>query len=84
MLYYGIVFVPMGFILALISTILRGRLMFYTLLICSGTALPALIIEGILVSGSGRGVRWENLLISMVIAAGTMLLVKLRVASGSA
>lgn len=76
-LYYELIFIPLGSLLGLIVTISKGRFIFYVLLSNGGILLPSLILEGILVSGSGRSIKLENLLLSILIMAGTMLIYKL-------
>lgn len=80
-LYYELIFIPLGSLLALIATISKGRFIFYILLMYGGVLLPSLILEGILASGSGRSISLENLLLSILIMAGTMLIFKVRTPS---
>lgn len=77
-LYYELIFMPLGFLLALIASMSKGRFIFYIFLLTGGILLPSLILEGILASGSGRIIRLENLLLSILITAGTMLIFKMR------
>jgi len=44
------------------------------LLACGGILLPSLMLEGILATWSGRSIRLENMLFSMLIMAGTILI----------
>lgn len=76
-LYYAVIFIPLGSVLALITIIVRGRLIFHILLVCGGILLPSLMLESILASGSKRAINLENVLFSMVLTASAMLLVKL-------
>ena len=80
-LYYAVIFIPLGSLIALIAIVARVRFGFYILLIGGGILLPSLVLEGISASGSGRGMNLENLLLSMGIAASAMVLVKVGVAS---
>jgi glycopeptide antibiotics resistance protein len=80
-LYYGLIFIPLGYLLALIATISKGRFIFYIFLLAGGILLPSLILEGILASGRGSNIRLENLLLSILITTGTMLIFKVRVPS---
>lgn len=75
-LYYALIFIPLGSIMGIIATILKGKSRFYILLISSGIILPSLILEIILASGSGRGLSLENILLSTGITAIAMLLFK--------
>jgi len=76
LLYYGIIFIPLGVFLAFIAQQSKGRFVFYLILGCGGILLPSVILEGILASGIGQGMRVENLLLSMAMTTSTMLLVK--------
>lgn len=67
LIYYGVIFIPLGLLLGLINIIWRGGFMFKILLICNGIFLPALLLEGILVSGTSRNISVENLGLSWVI-----------------
>lgn len=77
-LYYAIIFIPMGFLLALISIIFRGELIFHILLVCGGILLPPLVLEALLVSRSTRAIALENLILSIATTASAMLLFKVR------
>ena len=71
--YYSIIFIPLGLIISIISSMLRKRVALYSLLLVGGILLPALILEGILAIGSSRVISQENLIISIVMTAVTML-----------
>lgn len=75
-LYYGLIFIPLGLFLALIRAKTRGKVIFYALLLCGGILAPALILEVMLATGTQRAIRLENLLFSMALAVSTMLIVK--------
>jgi hypothetical protein len=75
-LYYGLLFIPLGSLLALLSTILRDRIIFQILLFCGGILLPPLLLEAILAISGERTMKLENLLLSITIMVGTMLIVK--------
>ncbi|NEO97151.1 MAG: VanZ family protein [Symploca sp. SIO2E9] len=76
-LYYALIFIPLGSIMGIIVTILKGKSRFYILFISSGIIFPSLIIEMILATGSVRDMRLENILLSTAITAIAMLLFKL-------
>lgn len=78
-LYYGLIFMPLGFLLALATTLIRRGLIFHILLIGTGAFLPSLILEGILASVSERVINLANLLITMAITFISMLLFKMQV-----
>lgn len=75
-LYYGLIFIPLGFFLALICARARGKFIFYVLLLCGGILVPSLILEVMLANGTQRAMRLDNLLFSMALAVSTMLIVK--------
>ncbi len=80
-LYYAVIFIPLGSFLALLTIIVRGQFVFHMLLMCGGILLPSLMLESILASGSERNIRPENLLFSMLIMTGTILIFKVRAPS---
>ncbi|MBW4442443.1 MAG: VanZ family protein [Plectolyngbya sp. WJT66-NPBG17] len=69
-IFYGVFFVPLGILLALITSVLKGELKFYLILSVVGVILPALIIEVLL---RGTDLRKVNLLVSITISLFTML-----------
>jgi len=77
-LYYGLMFIPLGALLALITTLAQGQSIF-SVFLYSGILLPALIVEGILASGSNRSVSLENLLLGILITAVTLVVSKIQV-----
>lgn len=80
-MYYGFIFLPQGFIIALISQKLRKRSVIQILLILGGSLLPSLILQAIFASMNGMDAKLENLLLSMFITGGSMLLFKRQTAS---
>ncbi|MGQ4647527.1 LamG-like jellyroll fold domain-containing protein [Lyngbya aestuarii] len=74
MLCYALIFIPLGFILALITTIMRGKFIFYIFLICGGVVLPGLILEAMLAIENHRNMGLENTLTSIVITLVALLL----------
>lgn len=80
-IYYGIAFIPLGFILSLITTIGKKQSIFQLLWISSGLFLPACILEGILSRETGDSMRLGNILLSIAIEGGTLLIVKQKFAS---
>ena len=75
--YYGIIFVPLGVIISIISSMLSKSVILYSLFIVGGILLPTLIIESILALDNSRGISQENLLISILITIVTMLIFKI-------
>ncbi len=76
-LYYAIIFVPLGLFLGIINFIIRGKLFVRLLFIISGSLLPALLLEGILASGTGRSMSWKNLLVSLAIISLSFVMISL-------
>lgn len=76
-LYYGLMFFPLGALLALITTLAQGQPIF-SVFLYSGILLPAPIVEGILASGSNRSVSLDNLLLGILITAVTMVVFKIQ------
>jgi|GEM_PF-539332 len=74
--YYGIIFIPLGIIIGITSRIVSKGVTTYSLLIAGGVLLPPLILEGTLAIGGSRVINQGNLLISIVITGVTMLLFK--------
>ena len=75
--YYGLIFVPLGFILGLIAKLSRLRAHLNRLLIFIGLLSSCSIFEVILSTVSGKFMSLENLLLSLIIMVGGMLLTEL-------
>lgn len=71
-LYYGLIFIPLGYLLSLILILAQRRFIF-NLLLYSGILLPPLLLELILATSSGRSIKPENLLLSVLITAIALL-----------
>ena len=71
--YYIFIFVPLGILMTLTVKIMRSRFVVKMLIIFGCILLPPFILEGILVSVSGRVVSLENLLISMIFTISPMV-----------
>jgi VanZ family protein len=76
-LYYGLIFIPLGSLLEIITTLSQKGFILYPLLF-AGILLPSLIVEVILASDSSRSIQLENFLLSILITALTVLTFKLR------
>ncbi|MBE9166047.1 VanZ family protein [Pleurocapsales cyanobacterium LEGE 06147] len=74
-LYYGIIFVPLGLLLGIINFIIQGKFFVNLLLIGSGILWPALLLEVILSSGTDRSISLENLLLSLAIVFISFVLI---------
>lgn len=72
---YGIFFVPLGIILALMFSVLKGDSKFYLILSISAIVVPGFMIELFL---RGTELRETNLLVSIMIPFFTMLVVRSR------
>ena len=75
-LYYAIIFVPLGVLLSFTVKKTGGQFVIKMLIICGGILLSSFIMEGILMSVRGRELRLENLLISMIFTAGPMVFLR--------
>lgn len=75
-LYYGLIFIPLGYLLVMIVTAAPRSFIFHFFLY-SGILLPSLILEGILALSSSRNINLENLLLSTLITTFTLLIFKL-------
>jgi glycopeptide antibiotics resistance protein len=72
LLYYGIIFIPLGICLGLIYTILKWKLSLRLILIINCLIFPALLLEGSFISQQGREINPSNLLTYITIAAIAM------------
>ncbi|MDY7020386.1 MAG: hypothetical protein SWJ54_03360, partial [Cyanobacteriota bacterium] len=79
LLYHGLIFVPVGLILALIMSLFRGNSLFYLLLVFAGVLLPAFLIEGVLASTLNGVWNWGNVGLDIAIIAIVVLGVKLSI-----
>jgi hypothetical protein len=75
-LYYAVIFIPFGILLLL--TIMRRQfsIPIQIMGISGGILLPSFMLEGILASVSGRDIRLENMLMSMMLTAVSTVLFK--------
>lgn len=81
-LYHGLIFIPIGLILTLISWVYRGNLIFYLLLILGGVVVPALLVEGVLASSLNGVWTWKYVGLNMVITVITWLVLRVSVGWG--
>jgi len=75
-LYYGLIFVPLGVLLAIVVTLAKKRLVRHALFY-AGILLPAIIVQVILATSSSS-FQLANILLSILIAASTTLALKLQ------
>lgn len=73
LLYHGLIFIPLGLILTLISTVYGGNIFFYLLLTLGGVVVPAFLVEGVLASCINGVWSWENVGLNMAITLVTWL-----------
>jgi len=73
-LYYGFIFVPLGFLLALIVRLLNGRVIIQLLIVAVGVLLPPFVLESVLASVSGRLPDVGNMLFNWTLTIGGLLL----------
>ncbi|WP_308189038.1 hypothetical protein [Nostoc mirabile] len=78
--YYALTFIPLGFGLTILTVLAKRRLIFSNLFIFGGILIPSLILEGILVSESGKNLSLKSLLLGMLFPEGTMLILRARAA----
>ncbi|QFS44371.1 VanZ family protein [Nostoc sphaeroides] len=78
--YYALTFIPLGFGLTILTLLAKRRLILSNLLIYGGILIPSLILEGILVSESGKNLSLKTLLLGMFFTGGTMLILRVRAA----
>jgi glycopeptide antibiotics resistance protein len=60
-LYYGILFIPLGILFAIVWVSYRGSLIFSLLAIACGILLPALLVEGVIASCMERSLQIGNI-----------------------
>jgi len=77
-LYYGLIFIPLGALLAVVITLAKKRFIRYTLFY-AGILLPSLIVEIILATSSGRSFEIANILLGILMTAPTTLVLKLQI-----
>lgn len=75
LLYYGLIFIPLGYLLGIIVTAVQRRTILYIFLY-GGMLIPALTLEVTLAMSSGRSIQASNLLLSVLITAFTLLIFK--------
>ena len=79
--YYELMFIPLGILAALITIIFRNQLIKQILLIFLVISLPPLFLEAIWIIGKGEKFSGENVLLSLAITLGTMVIIKLAILS---
>ncbi|NHC36228.1 VanZ family protein [Scytonema millei] len=77
-LYYGLTFIPLGALLAVVITLAKKQFIRY-ILFYAGVLLPTLIVEIILATSSGRSFEIANILLGLLMTASTTLILKLQI-----
>ncbi len=75
LLEYGLIFIPLGFLLAFINLLLKKTFVYQVLLIFVGLFLPTLILEVITTTENHRNINLENMMLSLGIMSITILVV---------
>lgn len=81
-LYHGLIFIPLGIIVTIISWIVRGDFIFYLLLIFGGVVVPALLVEGVLASSLNGVWSWKSVGLNIAITVMTWIVLRLSVGWG--
>lgn len=76
-LYFALIFIPMGSMVGLITLIGKGQAGRRSLLTAGWLVLPVITLEGILASMGGGGMRLENIVLGSIMAMFAMLLFRL-------
>lgn len=77
-LFYGIMFIPLGILLGIITTLSQNRFVFYPFLY-SGILLPSLIVEIILARDSGRTIELANILLGVLMTTVTVSILRMQI-----
>ncbi|HLP91193.1 MAG TPA: VanZ family protein [Nostocaceae cyanobacterium] len=77
-IYYALTFIPLGIGLTMLTLLAKTQLIFSQILVCIGILLPSFILEGLLISKGDKHLSWKNVILGIVLTAGTMLFFKLR------
>lgn len=77
-LFYGIMFIPLGILLGIITTLSQGRLVLYPFLY-TGILLPSLIVEIILARDSGRTINLANILLGILMTTVTVFVLRMQI-----
>lgn len=77
-LFYGMMFIPLGILLGAIATLSQCRFLFYPFLY-TGILLPSLIVEIILARDSGRNINLANILLSILMTTVTIFVLRMQI-----
>lgn len=73
-LFAVVVFVPLGYLLALLVNEIQRGVVFRALVACIGIAVPPYLLERMLCYMVGREISWANLAIGLALMFGTLLI----------
>ncbi|NJP12574.1 MAG: VanZ family protein [Leptolyngbyaceae cyanobacterium RU_5_1] len=76
LMYYGVLFTPLGILLGMIASKIRRRFTSHLLILYGGIGLPAVLLEKIVAVTNGTLMSPENLLFSVVILTSSMVIIK--------
>ena len=79
--YYELIFIPLGILTALITIVFQNQIIKQILLISLVIFLPPLFLEAIWIIGKGEKFSGENVLLSLAITLGTMVIIKVAILS---
>ena len=79
--YYELIFIPLGILTALITIVFQNQIIKQILLISLVIFLPPLFLEAIWIIGKGKKFSGENVLLSLAITLGTMVIIKVAILS---
>ena len=77
-LFYGIMFIPLGILLGIITTLSQNRFVFYPF-VYSGILLPAAIVEIILARDSNRTIDIANILLGILMITVTVSILSMQI-----
>jgi glycopeptide antibiotics resistance protein len=77
--YYSLIFIPWGVLLALLTNIVRPRVISRFVLAPTLILFPAAILESLISHQSGVDWQWKNVIASIAIAFTSMIIFKLKV-----
>lgn len=76
LLYYSLIFAPLGICLGLIAKLLQTRLIGWSIFLIGGLIMPPLIIEAIITSNSNRFWNWHYLSLGLTVLTVSFMLTK--------
>ena len=77
-LFYGIMFIPLGILLGIITTLSQNRFVFYPF-VYSGILLPSTLVEIILARNSNRTIDLVNILLGILMITVTVSILRMQI-----